>query len=277
MSFTRKLAALAAAMLLASGMGASAAVLNVTPTTCLPNPNGSTSTCTVSAGGATATVKGLNGAGGAAKLITQNYATTGVKATGIGVGTGGSGTASAEVQATLAEKIQIDYATSVGPVLQSFNQIVIAHLYNPDTFGAGGDPKEVARITATNTATGASQVVSLQSLGDAANQFTLSGTGVGGTGSAVRTGTDGTPLTGVRQGRFELTGLFGGFLFDQLSFMAICVDRPAGNEVASCSGDNSDFSISAVATTVVPLPAAGLLLFGALGGLGLMSRRRKAA
>jgi hypothetical protein len=92
----------------------------------------------------------------------------------------------------------------------------------------------------------------------------------------VRIGTDGTALTGVRQGRFELTGLFGGFLFDQLSFMAICVDRPAGNVVASCTGDNSDFSISAVATTVIPLPAAAWLMLAGLGGLGLMSRRRAA-
>jgi hypothetical protein len=258
MTFRQTLLGIAGAAALALGLAApaSAAVLSVTPTTCIPNPNGSSTTCTVTAGGATATVTGYTGSS-AARLITQTFRGE----SGIGVGVNGVGAPGAEVQATLAERIEITYTA-----LQSFTSIVIAHLYNPDAFGS--DPKELARITATDGTT--TKVVNLQSLSNLALGYTIDD------GSATRVGTNGTVANGVFQGRFELGGLFGGFLFNKLTFQAICVNG-AGQPIASCTGDNSDFSIAGVTTSVVPLPAAGLLLLAGLGGLGLVARRRKAA
>ncbi len=42
------------------------------------------------------------------------------------------------------------------------------------------------------------------------------------------------------------------------------------------SSSQNSFEFANVTTTPVPLPAAGLLLVGALGGLGVMSRKRRA-
>ena len=48
-------------------------------------------------------------------------------------------------------------------------------------------------------------------------------------------------------------------------------------ESAPGNGQNTNRSQNLVTATVVPLPAAGMLLIGALGALGLSSRRKKAA
>ena len=39
----------------------------------------------------------------------------------------------------------------------------------------------------------------------------------------------------------------------------------------------SDAALAGLSISAVPLPAAGILLLGALGGLGFVSRKRKAA
>lgn len=51
-------------------------------------------------------------------------------------------------------------------------------------------------------------------------------------------------------------------------------DLTAGSLIFTTQGPNGT-TVSFSATTVVPIPAAGLLLMGALGGLGFVGRRRK--
>ncbi len=94
---------------------------------------------------------------------------------------------------------------------------------------------------------------------------------------------------------FDIAGIIwsvGGFTFTATSFSNIDsvegefdaygvvshtgFDDTAGTLEFTTQGP-SGTTVSFSATTVVPVPAAGFLLLGALGGLGLMRRRRKAA
>jgi hypothetical protein len=50
-----------------------------------------------------------------------------------------------------------------------------------------------------------------------------------------------------------------------------------GLNVEMLVGDNDGFAVDSFKISAVPLPAAGFLLFGGLAGLGVMSRKRKAA
>lgn len=86
----------------------------------------------------------------------------------------------------------------------------------------------------------------------------------------------------------------GGFTFTAASFTNIVdgltksfkaigsvsgngFDVTAGTLQFTTQGGGGGATVSFSSTTVVPLPAAGFLLIGALGGLGVLSRRRKKA
>jgi hypothetical protein len=67
-------------------------------------------------------------------------------------------------------------------------------------------------------------------------------------------------------GNFQTVALltFGGF-----------GDEGLGKVTFSSTQSAFEFALDRPSTTVIPLPASALLLFGALGGLGMLSRRRK--
>ncbi len=73
-------------------------------------------------------------------------------------------------------------------------------------------------------------------------------------------------------------GSTGGFTFSfpgQYTYLAI-LDRTLLRGTSSASLNGDGFDIDSVSVNAVPVPAAGVLLLGALGGLGVMRRRKKA-
>ena len=66
-----------------------------------------------------------------------------------------------------------------------------------------------------------------------------------------------------------------GFLQKGSIFYAFFDDGGSGG--GTCGTGDCDFDDLIMSIQVVPLPAAGLLLLGGLGGLGFVSRKRKAA
>jgi hypothetical protein len=82
---------------------------------------------------------------------------------------------------------------------------------------------------------------------------------------------DNNPISNQTPGAITL--LFGSGPFD-----TIRVTNAAGTIVNNCGGNQcGGFDIDSIKVSAVPLPASVLLLLGALGGLGLCTRKGKAA
>lgn len=99
------------------------------------------------------------------------------------------------------------------------------------------------------------------------------------TGDQKITFTD-APVNGTKSGDWEISGHADKTVITLKAgngFGAFLLDQPGLSGLWSTGKDLSHASIYYIGTpSEVPLPAAGLLLLGGLGGLGLAGRRRRA-
>lgn len=94
----------------------------------------------------------------------------------------------------------------------------------------------------------------------------------------------------VDGGTFSASGDSGTFSFGSglvgqsitvFAYDAFEIDNPCATTfmgfICVPSGGPDDFTVSSIEVSAVPLPAAGWLLFGGIGGLAALRRRKKAA
>lgn len=154
------------------------------------------------------------------------------------------------------EKIVIDFKRG-----QLIDSVVIGHLFSTETFA--NDPDEEAVIEATGVK--GFGTFKLKNVDNTMGIFTVTNPGFASSVVHVDEFT----------GQFAISNLFASLgPITQLVFSATALQGPS---VAGLPGTRGDYSIALVSTTAVPLPAAAWLLLGAMGGLGVLSRRRSRA
>jgi hypothetical protein len=221
-------------------------------------------TCVVE--GATITAGLQSGDGSTSTLVEQNFNNT----IGLGVNTPGQPGDGEPRSNELQGPNQSPYAGGTWPgqtitmdfsIASRITDTTLAFLYNPDTFAS--DPQEIAFIDGylDGTFIGNFQLQTNTNDPNDPNWFTWAGAD-----NVERT----APFSGQNQdqGRFEISGLFGGALVDQLVFRAGGFDG---------IGETHDYAIESVTVSPIPLPAAGWLLIGGIGTLIAVRRRQKAA
>jgi len=151
-----------------------------------------------------------------------------------------------------SEGVRIEFGSP-----QTLSHIGIGHLANPDLFGA--DAMEVANITAMGSL--GTATLTLQSVSN-----------TGGLGSGFLVNDTSLFSNIVRQdvssGEFLISDPFSS-LGSISSLLFFASDTP------TTGADNSDFSVTLVQTTPVPLPATSLLLLAAMTFLSLFLQRNR--
>lgn len=87
----------------------------------------------------------------------------------------------------------------------------------------------------------------------------------------------GNTLLGVFAATTPVGHIYGGYNFFAFAGKVIVTSLTFVPGAPNDNAGRPDFALAGVEISSVPLPAAGLLLAGALGGLGLAKRRRKLA
>jgi hypothetical protein len=171
----------------------------------------------------------------------------------------GPRTGSGQANRNIGEMITMSFAA---PAL--ITSLTLAHLYSRDQFS--GDPEEVAVITASNAAnvTATLTIQALRFTQSPSFLTTVATTLPGGATASVSRVE--TAVGASNAGRFVISNLFG-----ELGGITQLVFKAGSRS----SGDTHDYTVSALQSTPIPLPAGLVLALTCLAG-AVALRRRKA-
>lgn len=174
----------------------------------------------------------------------------------------GPRTGAGQANRNIGEMITMSFAA---PAL--ITSLTLAHLYSRDQFS--GDPEEVAVITASNAAN-VTATLTIQALrfNQSPSFLATVATALPGGATASVSRVE-TAVGASNAGRFVISNLFG-----ELGGITQLVFKAGSRS----SGDTHDYTVSALQSTPIPLPAGLVLaLTGLAGAVALRRRKAQAA